>query len=400
VKSELFEEKLATFDLFDPDLQGADLALFFEWIRENHPVARTTAIGGVWLVSRYEDMLHIYHHPELFSNRAVVWPFEESHALPLNLDPPDHAAYRRLLAPMFSPQSAQRMEASIRDAAQDLINAIRTKGSCEAVAQFARPLPARSFLESFAIAQDRLPEMIELAESAFRLPEDEAGYERLHRNQELIDGYFHELVRHRREHPGGADIVSLLGAASIEDQLLSEDEIVNMLNLLLAASLDTTASALSNMLTFLAEHPDRRDELVDHPEIIPGAVEEMLRYEPMLFNGRLVVQDTEVQGIQMRKGDRVMMIFPAAMRDPRIFADPELVDFTREANRHLAFGIGPHRCLGLHLARLTLRVALEEWLRAFPEFRVLSGTQPHRRLTMVMAVDRVELDVTHSRSHS
>jgi cytochrome P450 len=386
--------KLSQFELFDPELQEADLWPFFAWIREEHPVARSSALGGLWIVSRYDDVLRIYQHPEIFSSRAVVWPFHEADSLPLNLDPPEHSSYRRVLAPMFSPQSATRMEASIRTTARSLIDDIRGNGICEAVSEFARPLPARAFLDSFAFDADRLPQMTECAESAFRLPEDEAGYLRLQESQRAITEYFHELVASRRLAPAGDDIPSGLVAAEVDGRALTDDEIVNVLNLLMAASLDTTTSSLSNMLTWLAEHPDRRDELVAVPDLLTGAVEELLRYEPMLFNGRMVVQPTELGGAKMQPGDRVMMLFSSAMRDPRAFEQPEEVRFDRIGNRHLTFGAGPHRCLGLHQARLTLRVALEEWLSAFPCYRIQPGTKPRRRLTMVKAVHEVHFEVS------
>jgi len=391
-----FEERLARFDLFDPELQEADLWPFFDWIREHHPVARTSALGGVWIVSRYDDVLHVYQHPEVFSSRAVVWPYDEATMVPLNLDPPEHNAYRHLLAPMFSPAAARRMESLIREAARELIDGIRVSGGCEAVSAFARPLPSRAFLASFGLDPDRLPEMQASAESAFRLPDDEAGYARLQESQAAITAYFQEFVDARRRDGGaGDDVPSQLVRAEVNGRPLTDDEIVSILNLLMAASLDTTTSALSNMLTWLAEHPARRDELVRDPELLPVAIEELLRYEPMLFNGRMVVQETELHGVTMRPGDRVMMLFAAAMRDPRAFDDPGAVRFDREANRHLTFGAGPHRCLGAHQARHTLRVALEEWHRAFPTYRVRAGTRPHRRLTMVMAVHAVELDVSY-----
>ncbi|HKE77002.1 MAG TPA: cytochrome P450 [Acidimicrobiales bacterium] len=389
-----YDELLARFDLFDPALHEVDLWSFFDWMREQRPVARTSALGGVWIVSRYEDVLHVYQHPEIFSSRAVVWPFQESDSVPLNLDPPEHSPFRHLLAPMFSPAAARRMEPLVRDVAGELIDGIRARGRCEVVSEFARPLPARAFLAGFDLDPDRLPEMQRCAENAFRLPDDEEGFAELRRSQDTITAYFHDLVATRRSTGAtGEDVPSQLVRAAVLDRRLTDDEIVNMLNLLMAASLDTTTSALSNMLTWLAEHPEPRRALVADPGLLPAAVEELLRYEPMLFNGRMVVQETELHGITMRPGDRVMMVFAAAMRDPRAFESPGEVRFDREANRHLTFGAGPHRCLGAHQARHTLRVALEEWHRAFPSYRVRPGTRPHRRLTMVMAVDAAELEV-------
>jgi cytochrome P450 len=387
------EELLARFDLFDPDLQTADLWPFFAWLREHHRVARTSALGGVWIVSRQEDLVEILQNPADFSSVANVWPYHENDAIPFNMDPPEHGLFRHVLAPMFGPAEATRMEDSIRATARELLAPIAAAGRCELVRDFARPLPSRAFMDAFAIDPERIPEMIEAAEAAFRLPEGEGGLERLNLGSDAITAYFHDLVQQRRADPSGSDVPSRLVRADVDGRPLTDDEIVNILNLLMAASLDTTTSSLSNMLTWLAEHPDRRDELVAGPSLLPSAIEELLRYEPMLFNGRVVVHDLDFHGTPMKAGDRVMLLFAAAGRDPNVFDDPEAVRFDRTANRHISFGAGPHRCLGIHQARLTLRVAIDEWHRAFPIYRVAPGTTPTRRLTVIKAVSAVEIEV-------
>lgn len=393
IEADEFEDRLARFDLFDPDLQSADLWPFFEWVRENRRVARTSALGGVWIVSRQDDIAEILQRPDDFSSVANVWPYAENNSIPFNLDPPAHGAFRHALAPMFSPGAAQRMEPAIRATARDLVATIAPRGHCEFVGDYARPLPSHAFMHAFGIDPDRLPEMIESAENAFRMPEDDDGVLRLKLGSDAITRYFYELVAARRADPQGDDVPSHLVRAEVEGRALTDDEIVNMLNLLMAASLDTTTSSLSNMVTWLAEHPERRDELVADPSLLPTAVEEFLRFEPLLFNGRVVRRALDFHGVAMSPGERVMMLFPAAGRDPRVFEHPDEVLFDRAPNRHISFGAGPHRCLGLHQARLTLRVALDEWHKAFPTYRVTPGTQPKRRLTVVKAVSSLQLDV-------
>ena len=188
-------------------------------------------------------------------------------------------------------------------------------------------------------------------------------------------------------------MVSALLQCQIDGRALSDEELLNILSLLTAASLDTTASALANMVAWLAANPERRDELVADPSLLPSAIEELLRWDQMTHNGRLVTRAVEMHGVTMRPGDRVMMLNAAGGRDPRVFDDPETVDFDRANNRHLAFGAGPHRCLGIHLARMALRVALEEWHRAVPRYSIRSGATPTRRLKQLRAVTALPLVV-------
>lgn len=384
------------FQPFAPELQEADLFPTFAALREELPIAWSEQAGGFWIITRFEDIRFVLQNPEIFSSRAVLFPFTppSQPSIPLNLDGADHTRYRRLLAPLFSPARAVGMEDEIRSAARRQIAQIVEQGSCDFIEQFARPVPSRTFLASFAIPDDRLADMSRMAEAAFTFPGDEEGMRRGAEARRAVDDYFREVVEERRRHGAtGDDVVSSLIRAEIDGQALRDDELVNILNLMTSASLDTTASAIVNIVAWLAEHPHRRDELVREPDLWPAAVEEFLRYDQMTLNGRIVARDIEVRGVEMRAGDRVMMLSAASGRDAAAYVDPDVVRFDRPVNRHLAFGAGPHRCLGSHLARTTLRIELEEWHRAFPRYRVTPGTTVRRRLTVLRAVTKLHLTI-------
>ena len=236
--------------------------------------------------------------------------------------------------------------------------------------------------------------MVSLAARAFVAPTDGAALSELYSAGAAASAIFREVITERRASGAiGDDVVSELVRARVGARPLTDDELVNILSLLTAASLDTTASALANMVAWLCENPAARDLLVNEPDRLPAAIEELLRWDQMTLNGRLVRQEVTLHGVTLRPGDRVMMLNAAAGRDPRVFDDPELVDFEREGNRHLAFGAGPHRCLGVHLARTALRIALEEWHRAAPRYSLRPGSQPTRRLKQLRAVIALPLSI-------
>jgi len=385
-----------SFDLFDPRVQQLDLSDFFARLRDQCPIVKTTSrAGDVWMISRHDDLHQVMQRPAEYSNRVVVWPYDEAGQVLLNDDGERHRRLRQALAPLFTAQRAEALAPYIREVARRHAEAFRDAGAGEVVADFARPIPNEVFLHTFGVDPTMLPTMIDAADAAFHLPEGQTAAHRAYAGGAVVARYFDELVRERRASADpGHDMVGELVRLAVGDEQLSEDELVGLLTLLTAASLDTTASAFANMMAWLAMHPARRDELVADASLIPGAVEELLRYDQMTFNGRLVIRDTELCGQPLRAGERVMLANRAAGRDPRAFEDADEVDFHRSPNRHLAFAVGPHRCIGMHLARITLRVELEEWHRAMPRYALVPGTTPRRRLTMLTTVTELHVAVT------
>jgi cytochrome P450 len=208
-----------------------------------------------------------------------------------------------------------------------------------------------------------------------------------------VYAYFAEMLDERMENPesGLDDVTEVLVKGKFGDRDLTQFEMLNILFLMMIGGLHTVQGQLAHSVIYFAENPDKRKELVDNPELVPTAVEEMLRYESAITPARVVKEDIEVDGVQLRSGDRVLIPFGAADRDPEKFENPDEVDLTREPNPHLAFGGGRHRCLGSHLARIELRVAFEELHRRFPDYKLDPDTQPHRQLSQVKGVEKLPL---------
>jgi cytochrome P450 len=208
---------------------------------------------------------------------------------------------------------------------------------------------------------------------------------------DAVHNYIVELIEKRKRDPQD-DIITVLLTAEVDGEKLTDEEVIDISYLLFIAGLDTVTSAISLSFLFLASNPGHRDAIVNDPAIIPDAVEEMLRYESLVMAGRTVVEDTEVAGIQMRKGDRMLVNTISANRDNAFFGNADEVDFSRTERRHLAFSVGPHRCVGSHLARLELKIAMEQFHQRIPNYRLAPGATPHRYLTSVAGIDSVPLE--------
>ena len=386
---------IAAFDIFDRALQE-DPFPFYNEIRERCPLGWADTYGGYWIVSRYEDVEEVLRDSSTYSSKQVLIPhFEHFYGeqIPLELDPPEHTKFRQALSPLFGPPRVSRIEPLIRETARRLAADIASQPEVEFIQSMAIPLPSETFLHSFDIPRDRLGDLLAFKDRVIKsgLHEDDPEYEQ---ERAEVLGFFIELLEKRKaEGATGDDVISELLRSKVDERPWSDQEILNASIVLLLASLDTTTSAFGLIVTHLAERPELRERLVREPEIIPAAIEEFLRWEPLLHNGRVLRRDVEKHGTTMKAGDRVMCLFGAAHRDPRVYDDPDRLDFDRQATRHMAFGAGPHRCLGLHLARATMRIGLEELHRAVPVYRVKPGTEPARRETYVRGVGELQLRI-------
>ncbi len=366
-------------ELFTPEAACAPFDAYRR-VREECPVARVSGFTGeptVYL-SRYEDVMWAFKHPEYFSSAPEAVDIGQDQPLiPLQVDPPDHAPYRRLLDPEFSPKKMAALEADARRIVNGLIDGFVDRGACDFHEDFATPLPSSIFLALMGLPQADLPRFLRWRDETIR-PDAETLEEAAEIRDRVgteITEYFVQALAERRAAPDDT-LISRIAVAEIEGRELTEEERLGICHLLLLGGLDTVTATLDCMVLHLAREPERRRAIVDDPSIVPAVVEELLRYEtPVTMVIRVVKQDCEVGGVQLHAGDHVTLLIGASNLDPAQFADPELADFAREANRHLAFGGGPHRCLGSHLARLELRVAIEELHRRIPDYRVADGTE-------------------------
>ncbi len=370
------------FDIGDPTYETDPYQIWDE-LRERCPIAHTERRGGAWLPTRYDDVAAIAYDTEHFSSRDTsVLPSPEGSttlvAPPITSDPPFHTAARRILLPFFSPREVEKLEKKTRSVCTELLDAIEQRAGgdptvvADAAGDYAQHIPVRIIAHMLGI-----PESDEgrFTDWAVRIFQEGASDPEITRTaiREILDFFGDEVERRRQER--SEDLISFLLDAELDGGPLTEKHILGTCFLLLMAGIDTTWSSIGSSLWHLAVTPDDRDRLVAEPELLPTAVEELLRAYAPVTMGREVVAETEVNGCPMHVGDKVLLNFPSGNRDPEKFdrADEVLID--REQNRHFAFGIGIHRCLGSNVARMEMRVALECWLERFPTFALAEGTE-------------------------
>ncbi len=366
--------------LFSPSVAD-DPHPTYRRIRAECPVTRT-AMGehAVVIVSRYDDVIWALRHPEYFTSAGGSLNLGEQPLIPLEFDPPQHTKYRRLLSPQFVPREIQQLEPEVRRIVQGLIDNIAPHGKCDFHEEVATPLPSGIFMALMGLPAEDLPRFLRWRDDSIRPavePGDFEGAQRIRaRTAQEISEYFREFIAGCRETPSDA-LMSRIVHSTIDDQPLSEAELLGISHLLLLGGLDTVTATLDCMVAFLATHPEHRHQLVNDPSIIPSAVEELLRWlTPVMVIPRSIKEDLELGGVQLHAGDSVMLALGAANDDESEFPGSE-VDFERLPNRHVAFGGSNHSCLGAHLARLELRVTLEELHRRIPDYRISDDVEIH-----------------------
>jgi cytochrome P450 len=369
------------FDVMAPDYVNDPYPVWDE-MRTTCPVAHTGQHGGAWMTTTYEDVTRVARDPQVFSSRDIsVIPAPDStegDLLPAGLPPiqadaPVHTWSRRLVLPWFSHDRVAQYEPHARELCKQLLDGFADTGHADAAADYAKQIPVRVTGRILGIPEEMSDTFVEWVRSVLEFAHDTER-----RNQAQLESvtYFLELMNERRG-GDGTDLISELLRAEFDGQPIPDDVIVGMIALVLIAGLDTTWSASGSMLLHLATHPDDTSRLVAEPELLPNAIEEMLRaYSPVMM-ARIAVEDVELHGCPVSAGDRVLLNFASANRDPDMFADADQVILDRQQNRHVAFGAGIHRCAGSNLARMMLRVGLEEWLARIPTFHL----DPNQQVT-------------------
>jgi cytochrome P450 len=361
----------------------------YKALRESSPVFRSPQAV---VLSRLADIEMALKHTELFSSNMDAVDLGNIRPLiPLQVDPPEHAKYRRILDPLFTPREMARREPGVTELVNQMIDRFADRGECDFHEEFAVPLPCTVFLQLLGLPLEDLDKFLVWKDGVIR-PEGAVGYDGRHEAsapvaQEIYD-YFDRAIDDHIASPRD-DVLSALIAASFKGEggALSREELLDICFLFLIAGLDTVTDSLDCFFVYLARHPEHRHQLVEEPDILPHAIEELLRWEtPVPGVARVAMQDVEVGGCPISKGERVSPLLGAANTDPAEFPDPEVVDFARSPNRHRAFGGGPHRCLGSHLARMELRVAMREFHRRIPDYDIKPGAE----LTFTAALRSVE----------
>lgn len=368
-------------------------------LHEKCPVAYTKAHGGFWVLSKYTDVARVARDDITFSSvPTVVIPDNGVYNLiPLQSDPPDVQRYRAALLPFFRPKAIKALTPKIRAFTVQCINNFIGRGQCDLVTELANPVPSMTALEFIGLDpanwHDFAGPLHQMSYSADGSKAREKALEDLTNLDEVITS----TIRKRRRHPKNDAITSLVNYKA-GGAVFSDDELHGLVKMLLFAGLDTTMAAVSNALLYLSEHLDDRQRLIDEPKLIPTAVEELLRYEaPVHAFARNVTADTEIGGKCIRKGEKVYMSWAAANRDPDQFDSPDAVQFDRKPNPHLTFGIGAHHCLGALLARVEMRIMLEEVLQRIPDFKIDTERVRHPQ-TVTIIWGRTSLPATFTPS--
>jgi cytochrome P450 len=368
------------FDIGDPSYESNPYEIWDD-LRQRCPIAHTERRGGAILPTRYDDVAAIAYDTEHFSSRDTsVLPSPEGASLlvapPITSDPPFHTDARRILLPFFSPKEVAKLENKTRSICEELLNDIETKAGgnphyvADAAGDYAQHIPVRVIAHMLGIPESDEARFTDWAVRIFQDGQEDNEIVRT-AIREILAFFGEEVARRREER--SEDLISFLLDAELDGGPLTEKHVLGTCFLLLMAGIDTTWSSIGASIWHLAVTPADRDRLVAEPELLPTAVEEFLRAYAPVTMAREVVAETEINGCPMHVGDKVLLNFPAGNRDPEKFDRPDEVLIDREQNRHFAFGIGIHRCLGSNVARMEMQVALEMWLERFPQFSLAPG---------------------------
>jgi cytochrome P450 len=395
------EELARKFNIWDPALNDDPYPVLRE-LQSKCPVAHSEELGGYWLVTSYEHVRQVFSDPTTFSSRVLqIPPLDEPPVLiPETLDPPIHTAYRHLMASTFSPRAIEGLEIGIRERVRGLLSDYVAQGGGDFVQKVALPLPSSVFLRILGLPWEDLDRMLAFRDALMRdlMSSDPAVVE--HAQTVVLPAtaeHLGQAISDRRameDPPEDLLTAMVTGDLAVDGgRKMTDEEIVNACFLLVAAGLDTVTAVLSKTVATLATRKDLLQQLIDDPALIPGAAEEFLRYWSLVSTCRQAKTDTVLAGASIKAGDIINICTPAASRDPHEFSNPDEIDFERTPNRHLAFGAGPHRCIGSHLARTEIKVTLEEVISIMPSFDLDPDDPPVQRFGQVLGVDRLTLRV-------
>ncbi|MEU4475947.1 cytochrome P450 [Micromonospora sp. NPDC023888] len=389
------EERIRRWSVYQPWLQE-DPVTYFREIQEHAPIVWSEELGGYWIVTRFADMEWVARTPEIFSSSVLSIPahqMSEHKQIPIQLDGDDHRMWRQALTDLFNPGVVNHFDAQLREAVRETVASVADNGRCEFIGEVASRLPAEAFLIFFGIGREYLKQIREYKDWLLKAIRQAGNDDEIKAaNQPLLQFFSDAIDRRRAEgYEGRRDVLSRLLQTTFDGRPLTQAEMVNVAFTNMLAAFDTTTAMISVVFTYLAEHPEVQDLVVQHPEKIPAVVEELVRHDPISATARIVTEDVERHGVLMRAGDLVLVPWGMSGMDPRAFDNPEQVDFERTSTRQLVFAIGPHRCIGMHVARRVLKLGVEEWHARVPRYRVTDGTSPLRRYTTVRGVSSLDL---------
>lgn len=357
----------------------------YDELRKRTPVAWTDAHGGFWVLSRYDDIADVARDDIKFSSaeNGITIPPTQQRSVPIDLDPPEAQAYRAVLQPFFSPKAVRHWTACVERWGTVCIDQVIERGRMDLIMDLANPLPALFTCEFIGLPIENWETYARCMHEGVYTGPDNPDFARTRQELEWTVKNLYELVAQERRNPREAMLGNLV-RAQVNGKLLTDEEIVSICFLLMAGGFDTTTGLAGNVFNYLGENPAIRQYLIDQPDKIPNAVEEFLRYfTPQQALCRTAKQDVEIRGVRVRKGERVLLAWAAANHDPEAFEAPNEVRFDRFPNLHQAFGIGSHRCLGSHFARVEMCTMLHEVLTRLPDFTIAAGAARYPSIGIV-----------------
>jgi cytochrome P450 len=368
----------------------------YRQLRPKCPMVHSEKWGGFWAFLEYKDVYDAEQVDEIFSSGAgkEVPPVEGTVPfIPIDYDPPLVQDYRKIALPFFSPAAAKALEPTFRRLATELIDDFIEAGEADIIEQLTTPLPARWILQMLGFDESQWPEWVELIHSTVHelaTDPEKSGAAAI----QIYTNISAEMAR-RREHGYRDDLLSTLMQGHADGKPLDDMQILGYAFLMLLGGMDTTSGLTGNALVRLQEQPELRARLINEPALLPRATEEFLRHDtPTQGLPRIVAKDCEFNGQQFTAGERVLLMFAAANRDPKVFDDPDRIDFDRVGNRHLAFGAGPHRCMGSNHARMMFQVMMSEILTRLPDYTISGEIERFADAGSVYAVRRLPIRFT------
>jgi cytochrome P450 len=349
---------------------------------------------GSWVLTQAKDLRYVMTHPELFSNNGeagfMTLKGEALELIPLELDPPRHTAFRKLLSPLLTPAVVASMSDSVTRRAGELIERVRLQGQCDFVSSFGIPFPVSIFLALMGLPEEEMGKFLAWETALVQTGSTTSENLTMEAAAIAVTNYLEELVADRKKNPR-EDLTTHVVNAKIDGKPLTHKEIIGVLYLLFLAGLDTVTATLGWFFHHLAVHPDQQQVLRDNPDRIKNAVEELMRRYSIVISHRRCKADVEVAGVHMKTGDWISIFDTLGSTDPEEFHEPPSADFTRRNVPHFGFATGPHVCLGIHLARRELEIALREWLTRIPMWRLKPDTEMHAHGGHTFGFDNLNL---------
>lgn len=389
IPSHVRPDQVYSFDIYSDPRLLRDLHTGYREMQQEAPeIFFTPRNGGHWLVTRFDLIEQVIKDAANFSNREIEIPKTQSPfvAIPINLDPPEHTPYRKMLMRHFTPRMVSALEGRMVEWATRLIDKVQARGECDFAEELGALYPVTVFMELAGLPLERYVEFRQLVTEFFsHIPAA--------RRIELQRQIFLELetvLRARMDEPRD-DLFSRLVTEEVDGRQLTMDELLSIAFLLFVAGLDTVANAMTFAFHFLARNPDIQDRLIAEPESIPKFIDESMRRFPVTNGVRLIRNDIELGGAQLRAGEMIVAPMTLAGMDDRRNPDPEKFDIDRQHRQHVSFSTGPHLCLGHYLAKAEMRVFITEFLRRIPRFGLAPGFDPKFRAGIVMALEELPI---------